>query len=57
MLVWFVLAATAMIGALIVDHFGLFGLERRAIGPWRILGTGLLLFGLALILLGPWDHS
>jgi transporter family-2 protein len=53
------IGATATIGILIagqlamgtvIDRFGLLGLERIPIGPWRLLGIGLLAVGAALSL-------
>jgi len=49
-MVWFILAATVLVGALLLDHFGLAGRERRPITFGRVLGTVILLIGLALFL-------
>jgi transporter family-2 protein len=35
--------------ALVMDHFGLFGLARHEISPLRILGASFLVAGVVLI--------
>jgi uncharacterized membrane protein YdcZ (DUF606 family) len=49
-MVWFILAATLLAGALLLDHYGLTGRERRPITLGRVLGALALLGGLVLIL-------
>jgi bacterial/archaeal transporter family-2 protein len=38
-----------MVAAMVIDHFGVFGLEVREITPTRLLGVLLLFAGVALI--------
>jgi transporter family-2 protein len=35
--------------SLMIDHFGLFGMDARPAGGWRILGATLMIGGIALI--------
>ena len=49
-MVWFALVTIALIGAVLVDHFGLLGRERHPITPGRIAGVTVILIGLALYL-------
>lgn len=41
--------AGSMIGALAIDHFGAFGLERAPISPGRIIGVLLVIAGVVLV--------
>lgn len=38
-----------MLAALVMDQFGLLGLPRHEINPWRVVGAGLLVAGVVLI--------
>jgi transporter family-2 protein len=38
-----------MLATLAMDHFGLFGLPRHEVNPWRVLGAIFLVTGVALI--------
>ena len=38
-----------VMGALAIDHFGLLGVERRPISLWPIVGLGIMLTGLAVV--------
>jgi uncharacterized membrane protein YdcZ (DUF606 family) len=49
-MVLFALAATLLAGALLLDHYGLVGRERRPITLGRLLGALALLVGLVLFL-------
>lgn len=42
--------AGQMAGSLTIDHFGLMGLERRAISGERLAGVGLVVVGVLLVL-------
>lgn len=44
------MAAVLLAGALLVDHFGLIGLEPRPVTALRVAGALLLLLGLAVFL-------
>ena len=35
--------------SLVIDHFGLFGIERHGLNAWRALGAALMAGGIALI--------
>jgi bacterial/archaeal transporter family-2 protein len=35
--------------SLVIDRFGLFGMNMHPLGPWRIVGAGLMVGGIALI--------
>lgn len=35
--------------SLVIDHFGLFGIEQHSLGLWRILGGAMMVGGVALI--------
>ncbi|MDP9455359.1 MAG: DMT family transporter [Actinomycetota bacterium] len=48
----FLLAAVAVIVDLLVDHFGLAGRKPRPLTLGRAVGAGLILLGVALLLLG-----
>jgi bacterial/archaeal transporter family-2 protein len=39
----------ALIASLVIDHFGLLHMPIHTINPWRILGTALMVGGIALI--------
>lgn len=39
-----------VLGALVLDHYGLVGFSRQPIGPLRLLGAGLLILGVVLVL-------
>ena len=41
--------AGSMIGALAIDHFGAFGLDRAPISPGRVLGVLLVIAGVMLV--------
>lgn len=41
--------------SLVVDHFGLFGMEAHSATVWRMLGAGLMVCGIALIAVF-WDR-
>jgi len=43
-------AFAAVVGAIVVDQYGLFGLERIAVGWPRLVGLALLAAGTALVL-------
>ncbi|MDP9479579.1 MAG: DMT family transporter [Actinomycetota bacterium] len=47
---WFLLTAVVIIVALLLDHVGLAGRERRPITLGRIVGVALILLGVALFL-------
>lgn len=47
---WFLLAVVVVGGALLVDHFGLAGRDPRPITLGRVVGSGLILLGVALFL-------
>jgi transporter family-2 protein len=38
-----------VIGAILLDHFGLVGFERHRAGRWRVLGGVLMVAGVALV--------
>ncbi len=38
-----------VIGALTIDHLGLLGVERRPITLWPVVGLGIMLVGLAVV--------
>lgn len=38
-----------MLATLVMDHFGLFGLARHEVTPWRVLGAAFLVVGVVLI--------
>ncbi|MEA2586713.1 MAG: bacterial/archaeal transporter family-2 protein [Thermomicrobiales bacterium] len=38
-----------MLASLIMDHFGLLGLPRHEVNPWRVLGAAFLVAGVVLI--------
>jgi transporter family-2 protein len=38
-----------MLATLAMDHYGLFGLPRHEVNPWRVLGAAFLVVGVALI--------
>lgn len=40
------------LGAVLIDQFGLFAMERRPVGLTRLAGLGLVLVGLVLVLRG-----
>jgi uncharacterized membrane protein YdcZ (DUF606 family) len=46
---WFLFVAVVVIGALALDHSGVFGGRSRPITLGRIAGVGLILLGVALI--------
>ena len=50
MIAWFILAVVVVKGTLRVDHLGLVGREPRPITLGRIIGTGRMLLGVALVL-------
>jgi bacterial/archaeal transporter family-2 protein len=35
--------------SLLIDHFGLFGMETHSLNGWRIFGAGLMVAGIALV--------
>ena len=35
--------------SLVIDHFGLFGMETHSLNGWRIVGAGLMVAGIALV--------
>jgi transporter family-2 protein len=35
--------------SLVIDHFGLFGMETHSLNGWRIFGAGLMVTGIALV--------
>jgi hypothetical protein len=41
--------AGQLIGALVLDHIGAFGVTQYAVNPTRLLGAGLLLAGVVLV--------
>ena len=41
--------AGQMVTAVVLDHFGLLGLERHPVSPGRLLGVALLIFGVFLL--------
>jgi len=41
--------AGSMVGALVIDHFGAFGLARAPISPGRVVGILLVLAGVVLV--------
>jgi transporter family-2 protein len=43
------IVAGQLIGSMLADHFGAFGLQVREISPARILGLGLVLAGAVLV--------
>jgi bacterial/archaeal transporter family-2 protein len=43
------LVAGQMLASMVYDHFGLFGLEKHAANPVRLLGAALLIAGVVLI--------
>jgi len=45
---WFLLAVVVVVGALLVDHFGLAGRDPRPVTLGRVVGAGLILLGIAL---------
>jgi transporter family-2 protein len=38
-----------MLATIVMDHFGLLGLSRHEVNPWRILGAAFLVAGVVLI--------
>jgi uncharacterized membrane protein YdcZ (DUF606 family) len=46
----FLLAAVAVVGGLLLDHFGLTGPNPRPITLGRVVGAGIILLGVALFL-------
>lgn len=49
-LVFFIcIVAGQLIGSMLVDHFGAFGLEVRAMTPMRLLGLAMVLGGAVLV--------
>ncbi len=49
-LVFFIcIVAGQLIGSMLVDHFGAFGLEVRAMKPMRLLGLAMVLGGAVLV--------
>jgi transporter family-2 protein len=38
-----------IIMSLVIDHFGLFGMESHSLNGWRIFGAGLMVAGIALV--------
>jgi len=43
------LVAGQLVAALLIDHFGLFGMIERSVTPWRVLGALLLCTAVVLI--------
>jgi transporter family-2 protein len=39
----------AVVVSLALDHFGLVGFEEHRANPWRLLGAGLMIVGVALV--------
>ncbi len=40
-----------VIGSVLLDHFGLVGFERHPAGRYRVVGSGLMILGVALVAL------
>ena len=47
---WFALVLVTLIVALLVDHLGLAGRDPRPLTLGRVVGTGLILLGVAVFL-------
>jgi bacterial/archaeal transporter family-2 protein len=48
--VWFALVVVGqLLASLVMDHYGLLGLPRHEVNPWRVLGVAFLVLGVVLI--------
>ena len=44
-----IVVTAAVVASQVLDHFGLVGFEEHRANPWRLLGAGLMIVGVALV--------